>query len=304
MAPFGAAVRHYYSKGEPTQMGVIERKRALLMSGGVGDYLHYLTRLDSWINVNGIDPQQLTIFVESTVPMQVASLFARAFQYLHFEFLPAAIHWTKTNPLLVAESETDRINRPAYRFVAERGFDSITDWFLPFSCREYKSDEAPLTRIVTDPQIMGRYLVIAARDKGFLWWPHQDLCREIEAMIPIGMQLVYLGTPNERQDYMRGFLNTNDVAEALSISYHAALFIGTDTGTATIRELTGRKNIYCVNRFWVDELMVRYGYWNDSLRHRSKSVFTFSADHFLSVFATELAVLANDKSTGVVRSGS
>ena len=276
-------------------MGVIERNRALLMSGGIGDYLHYLTRLDSWINVNGIDPEHLTIFVESTVPTQVASLFARAFQYLHFEFVPAAIHWTKANPLLVAESETDRINRPAYRFVAERGFDSITDWFLPFSCGEYKSDESPLTRIVTEPSNTGRYLVIAARDKGFLWWPHQDLCREIEAITPIGMQLLYLGTPNERQDYMRGFLNTNDVAEALSISYHAALFIGTDTGTATIRELTGRKNIYCVNRFWVDELMVRYGYWNDSVRQRSKSVFTFSADQFLSVCATEVGVLANDE---------
>ncbi|MDQ3804000.1 MAG: hypothetical protein M3416_09250 [Acidobacteriota bacterium] len=274
-------------------MTKIERGPALLMSGGIGDYLHYLTRLDAWADAERINRERLTIFVESTVPHQVASLFALAFPDLRFAFVPAAIHWTKTNPLLVPTREIDRINRPAYLFVAEQGFDSITDWFLPFSCSGYTPDESPLMRIVRGRPVAGSYVVVAAREKGFLWWPRRELCRQLEAMTPAGMRLVYLGTPNERHDYMSGFVSATDVVEALAISYHAALFIGTDTGAATVRELTGRKNIYCVSRFWVDELMVRYGYWNDSLQRRSRSVLTFSGNELLTACAEEFAVLSD-----------
>jgi hypothetical protein len=284
---------------ELTNMTQSEPRRALLMSGGIGDYLHYLTRLDGWLDAERIDREGLTIFVESTVPTQVASLFARAFPILRFAFVPAAIHWTKTNPLLVPDREIERTNRPAYRFVVEQGFDPITDWFLPFCCSEYAPNESPLARIIAARPIAGSYLVVAAREKGFLWWPRQELCQRLETMVPPDVRLVYLGLPNERHDYMSGFVSATDVAEALAISYHAALFIGTDTGIATIRELTRRKNIYCVTRFWVDELMVRYGYWSDDRARRSPSVLTTSADELLTACIAEFAALSNGEAAKV-----
>jgi hypothetical protein len=77
----------------------------------------------------------------------------------------------------------------------------------------------------------------------------------------------------------------------LSVSYHAALFVGTDTGTATIRELMGKQCIYCVDQFWIDELMLRYGYWNEARARSSSSVLTRSAGELLSACASAFSAL-------------
>jgi hypothetical protein len=75
------------------------------------------------------------------------------------------------------------------------------------------------------------------------------------------------------------------VPEALALSYHADLYVGTDTGLATFRELTGRRNVYCVSRFWVEEVMSPYGYLNEELRRRTRSAFAFGPDELLGLLA-------------------
>lgn len=253
------------------------RGSALLMSGGIGDYLHYLTRLDSWLAahraIGGDDP---TLIVESTVPHRVAGLFAKACPDLQVEFVPPAIHWTKTNPLLVADRAIDRINRPAYRYVVERGYAGVTDWFLPNFCGHHLAACDRLRPLAAERPIDGSYVVISAREKGFLWWPRESVCRRVEAIMGAVGRPIYLGTSSERLPFMHDFVEADDVAGALAISLHAAAFIGTDTGTATIRELLGYGNVYCVNQFWIDELMVRYGYWTPALARRSGSVLARS----------------------------
>src|SRR4051794_33410108 len=97
------------AKGQPV---------ALIMSGGIGDYLHYLCRIDALLSDIVIASERVDVFVESTVPEQVKSLFEVALPEFRLLFVPAHLHWTKTNPLLDVNRKQDRINRPAYQFVA------------------------------------------------------------------------------------------------------------------------------------------------------------------------------------------
>lgn len=258
---------------------LVAERRALLWSGGIGDYLHYLGRLPHLLSTLTVPAADLTIFVESTVPAQVARIFALAFPLLRFEFVPAAIHWTKTNPLLDVTRLTDRQQRPAYRYVRQRGYAVMDDWFLPFCCEEYRFDSTPLLRIVgAAPGTSMPTAVISLRDKGFLWWPTVQVLEDLEALLT-GWRKIYFGTPIESLPGFSGMVTATDVAEALAASYWADLFIGTDTGLATIRELTGRKVVYCIDEYWLQELMVRYRYIDPA---RTASDFVFCREQLLS----------------------
>lgn len=251
-------------------------RRALLLSGGIGDYLHYLVRLDDFLTVHGLAPSDVTIFVESTRPPNVRELFAVAFPDHEFRFAAAAIHWTKVNPLLDCRSEWDQINRPAYRYVKHQGFTDITDWFLPFRCAHHRVSLSPLHRIVQSVApadiLDNPYVVVSNRDKGFLWWPTPAGFAVVERAVPRDHTILYLGTPDERLDGQRDMLTTPEIRLGLVLSLNAQLFVGTDTGLATIRELLGRKNIYCVNDYWLRELMVAYAYMDLAA---TKSEFAF-----------------------------
>lgn len=59
-------------------------------------------------------------------------------------------------------------------------------------------------------------------------------------------------------------------------------------GLATFRELTGRRNIYCVSRFWVEEVMARYGYFDAKVERQTKSVFAFTPEDLLKLLASDL----------------
>lgn len=267
----------------------MNRPRALLMSGGIGDYLHYLCKLPHFLEATGPDAEGLTVFVESTVPHQVASLFEAAFPRLRFAFTPAAIHWTKTNPLLVPDRQVERVARPAYRYVVEQGFGEVVDWFLPLYCGEWELDPGPLERIVAGRRPAGNYVAVSLRDKGFRWWPTARVCRALRAAIPPQERVLFLGTPVERVEGLDECITTDDVAEALALSHGAELFVGTDTGLATIRELTDRKNIYCIDEFWLRELMMRYGYLDEHRLRTTPSRFAFGEAALLELVAEHFA---------------
>ena len=79
---------------------------------------------------------------------------------------------------------------------------------------------------------------------------------------------------------MASWWTAPDVATALVASLHADLFIGSDTGLATVRELLGKQNVYCVTLFWFDELMVKYNYINAEMLSRSGSKVAKSHSDF------------------------
>jgi hypothetical protein len=245
---------------------------ALLLSGGIGDYLHYLVRLPSLCERNGLDRNNLVVFVESTVPAAVTPLFRLTLNEFDVQFIPAAWHWTKTNPLLVPVDEHQRVNRPAYQYVLGLGFARLIDWFLPFLCHTHPSDERVLQPLLTGRSPLGpNTVLVAARDKGAIWWPSEPAGAAVHQRFAPRHEVVYTGTENERLPWMSSWWTAPDVATALVASMHAELFVGTDTGLATVRELLGRPNLYCVTPFWFDELMVRYNYITADMISRSGS---------------------------------
>jgi hypothetical protein len=263
---------------------------ALLVMGGVGDFLHYLTRLPDFLREKRLAPSDLRVFVESLVPDQAEAVFTKAFPQLSFTFLCPAIHWANTFPLLTPSRRIERINRPAYRYVESLGFRQITDWFLPFLCDNYDFDISPLLRVVAGiPKQDHPYMVISARDKGFLWWPSRQVCREAHQLVTRTHKAVYVGAPNETISGIDELETLPNVPEALALSYHADLFIGTDTGLATMRELAGKRNIYCVSRFWLEEVMIRYGYFDSRVRSQTKSAFAFSRPDLLNLLTPEFS---------------
>lgn len=263
---------------------------ALLLMGGIGDFAHYLTRLPAFMRERRLAPSALHVFVESVVPDQAEAVFTAAFPQLRYTFLPPSIHWVNTFPLLSPARAADREHRPAYRYVKSLGFEEVTDWFLPFLCFGYEFDSSPLLRVVANvPRRDDAYVVVSARDKGFLWWPTPEVCEEVRrAIVEAGRAPVFVGTPNELLPGGCAPLTLAGVPEALALSYHAELFVGTDTGLATFRELTGHRNIYCVSRYWRDEVMARYGYFDGELRRRTQSTFAFDTDELIRLLTAEL----------------
>lgn len=255
------------------------------MSGGVGDYLHYLVRFSSFLAETGIQPEQLVVFVESTNPAQVETLFARALSNIRVEFTPRRIHWTKTNPLLNVDRALDREQRPAARYVRERGFSEVVDWFLPFCCKELRVDVRALDFLVGSPQ--PERVCVSSRDKGFLWWPTEAALDRVRAHCS-ARELMTLGTEDEREPWFPGFRVASSVLEALELASRAGLYIGTDTGTATVRELLSLPNIYCVDQYWIDALMKPYGYWEDTVVGGSRSRFARSIDELDVCLRAEL----------------
>jgi hypothetical protein len=263
-------------------------QHALLLMGGIGDFLHYLTRLPAFLGERRYGPGDLHVFVESLVPDQAEAVFTAAFPRLSYTFLPPSIHWANTFPLLTPSREVERVNRPAYRYVESLGFRGMTDWFLPFLCSGYEFDQSPLARIIAGmPRREYPYVVISARDKGFIWWPAPQVCEQVREAVTRTHRAVCVGTPNECVPGVAEVETLPGVRAALALSYHADLFVGTDTGLATFRELTGKRNIYCISRFWLGELMERYGYFDGEIRRRTKSAFAFSREELLDLLAAE-----------------
>lgn len=263
---------------------------ALLLMGGIGDFAHYLTRLPAFMRERRLAPADLHVFVESVVPDQAEAIFKAALPQLRYAFLPPSIHWVNTFPLLTPARATDREHRPAYRYVKSLGFEEVTDWFLPFLCAGYEFDSSPLLRVVAGVKRReDAYVVVSARDKGFLWWPAPEVCADVRSTITAaGRAALFVGTPNEPLPGGCAPLTLACVREALALSYHAQLFVGTDTGLATFRELTGRRNIYCVSRYWRDEVMVRFGYFDNERRRSTPSAFAFDAKELLGLLTAEL----------------
>jgi len=256
---------------------------ALLMSGGIGDYLHYLCRLDNFLLDIGVPPQGVTIFIESTVPDQVNGLFTLALPEFRRLFVPARLHWTKTNPLLEVNRIQDLINRPAYRFVVSQGYDKIIDWFLPFVLPPtVPASVDRVARLLIGADESGAPdLVVSLRDKGALWWPSEPLCKALENLVESDTRIMFIGTPVERPEWQPGMITMPDVLAALRLVARARLFVGTDTGLATVRELVGKPNVYCVTEYWYQELMIKYGYISGTMLDASGSVVATTATQLL-----------------------
>jgi hypothetical protein len=256
---------------------------ALLMSGGIGDYLHYLCRLDAFLSGMGLGPHDVTIFVESTVPNQVDSLFALALPEFRRLFVPAQLNWTKTNPLLAVNRIQDRLNRPAYRYVVSQGYRKIIDWFLPFILpQDIPISIDRVARLLVEEDVNpGPDLVVSLRDKGALWWPSEPLCKALEHLVGSDGEIVFVGTDVERPDWQPGMITMSNVLAALRLAARARLFVGTDTGLATVREFVGRPNVYCVTKYWYEKLMIRYGYISSAMLDASGSVVVTSGVEML-----------------------
>jgi hypothetical protein len=259
---------------------------ALLMSGGIGDYLHYIARFDSLLKSSGLDPRRIAVFVESTVPHDVMSLFALALPDVSVRFTPGQIQWTKAHPLLDVLSAHDRMNRPAYRYVKAFGFRRIIDWFLPFCCDTCEPSPTRLHSLLGDSTSIDApaSVVVSLRDKGFLWWPSREICLHLRNTgRRLGFPVRFLGSAVEKPAWLPEMFTAPDALAALRLAAGAGLFIATDTGLTTIRELLARPSVYCINRYWHHDVMVRYGYLSERMLELSDSVVVYDAETCLKV---------------------
>jgi hypothetical protein len=271
------------------QRTATKRPVAIILAGGIGDYMHYLARLDSLLHIENLAADEVTLFVESTVPHMVRSLFIAAVPELELRFTPPQIHWTKTHPLLDVMSDRDRVNRPAHCFVEAQGYSRVVDWFLPFCCDELQETDTRLMALMSGTSSSAATLVISLRNKGFLWWPARkaiDDLRELGAQHKL--ELILLGTPVERPPWIEDMTTAPDVLAGLRMSVNATLFVGTDTGFATIRELLARPNVYCVSEYWFEHVMLRYGYISDARLAASGSRIAYDAESCADAVAAVL----------------
>jgi hypothetical protein len=257
-------------------VGVSRTQEALLVSGGIGDFLHYIVRFSSFLEHCSCPPEGLTVFVEATQPRQVERLFKTCLPEVDCHFIPPSLHWTKSNPLLNWNRDYDRTNRCAYQYVLSKGAKIVEDWFLPSFCGDYsvRVDRLEVLRGAAVPQA-GPSVFVSTRDKGFLWWPSIDASIVIERYVTRSFNVMYFGTENERLPWLRSYTVASDVFEGLTLSCKCNLFIGTDTGFATAREFLRMPNIYCINRYWYDELMIGHKYWTKEMADATTSHFAF-----------------------------
>ena len=231
--------------------------RTMLWTGGLGDFLHYVTFIDAAIELESLE----TLWLESSDPERIRTLVALLLPEISVGFVPAAMHWTRATPLLNPNSKQDRLARPAYEFVSAQTVGVVTDWMLPSDCGELPRSTHRLSRLVPDTVTDTRHeCIVSLRDKGAGWWPSVDALR---ALYALGIDPTGIGSPEETSPY-RGVLSlakVGDLREALSVALGSGLYVGTDTGLATARELLGYANIYCVTRSWVSNWMKPYGYW-------------------------------------------
>lgn len=254
---------------------------ALLLSGGIGDYLHYIARFDSLLST-GLDPRRLAVFVESTAPQGVMSLFATALPEVSVRFTPGQIQWTRAHPLLDVLSARDRVNRPAYRYVEGFGFKHIIDWFLPFCCEAYDASPRRLQWLLDEASAVAPAIAVSLRDKGFLWWPSRDICLHVRNTgRRLGLPVQFLGAATEKPLWLPEMMTSPDALAALRLAAGARLFIATDTGLTTIRELLGRPSVYCINDYWHHDVMMRYGYLSAEMLARSGSITAYDSQSCL-----------------------
>ena len=245
-------------------------KDALLWSGGIGDFLHYLTRLDAALAEL---PRGSVIWVESSRPAELRNLFRRVAPDVEVRFVPGRLHWTRTVPLLSHADISGRRARPARRLVEREGFRVVDEWFLPTDAERFDRDTGRVRAAFGSAERRWD-TVVSLRDKGALWWPSPQLVQEA---ISAGTA-VALGSSSELSGYehLEKCMSSPDVASALLASAAADLYIGSDTGLATVRELLGRPNVYCVERGWRERWMDPYGYW--PVGEGSASRFAHSPD--------------------------
>ena len=259
-------------------------RTAVLLGGGIGDYLHYIVRWDSLVAELGAS--DIVIFVESTVPDTVVSLFRAAFPEHEVRYLPGALHWVRSHPLIDIGSRYDRLHRPAYQFVREQGFGKIVDWFLPLACIRRPVSLSRLHALLRGGELEPVDVVVALRDKGFLWWPTQQHCQLIARFAQArGWSTAFIGTPSERPAWDVNFSVMPDVLAALRLSAAAKLFIGTDTGFGTIRQLLDLPNLCCINEYWWRDVMLPFGYVDARARLRLRRSVACDAREFTSKLA-------------------
>jgi hypothetical protein len=265
---------------------MIGNERTMLWSGGIGDFLHYLIKVDGYTKTLGLEPADLTIYFEATNPANIRSFLARALPEVNVHFVPPALHWIIATPLLDAHDPHERAQRPAARFVRQQ-VGSFQDWFGPLACRQYRTSTERL-RWLLDDAPAGRTVVLSARDKGFLWFPSREVVARVATLLG-DRPLLCLGTASEETDYLQPFRVCTSAEEALRLSCQAELLIGVDTGLATVRELLGKPNIYCADQYWLERFMVRFGFWSEELSRRSSSTFASDPGQLLDRVAEHLA---------------
>ena len=96
--------------------------------------------------------------------------------------------------------------------------------------------------------------------------------------MPVDWDVACVGLPDEKPAWPTRFVHARSAWDALTMGVAAALFVGTDTGVATARELLHLPSIYCISRFWLEHPMTKYGYWPESMARRTRSAFAFSEE--------------------------
>lgn len=255
-----------------------QQRPALLISGGIGDFLHCLTFVDGLLAESGLRPQDMIVVVESTRPAEVRSLFSGCMSEFDVRYIPGNIHWTKTNPLLNPYSERDRSQRPARLYLADRGIEVFEDWFLPFLAMRYERSTRRIESQFASDLDSTDLVLVSTRDKGFPWWLSDASVDAVHSNVPSGSRVFEIGSDDEILGKFGSRMVARSTAEALAIACSARLLIGTDTGFATVRELLGLPNIYCVSPFWKERFMERFGYWSATMDSRSQSRFAYDLE--------------------------
>jgi len=245
-----------------------------MMSGGIGDFLHYISLFDALLARSNANSHGIRVFVESTRPAEVKSLFDVCMGDVDVQYIPSHLHWTKTNPLLDPYSARDRAQRPARLYLDRLGYSSVEDWFLPFLVSGYPKSLERFKAFTTNSS-QRRFILVSARNKGFPWWLDESSAEILGAALRGRFDLIEIGTPDELTGRFGTRFCANNTAEGLKLACSARLLVGTDTGFATLRELLNLPNVYCVSAYWKDRFMQRLGYWNESMALTSKSRFAY-----------------------------
>lgn len=247
----------------------------------MGDFLHYITRLDGFMRSRCLEPSQLHVFVESSAPNQLVRFLSHCVPDLAVTLLPGSLHWTRADPLINPWSEAERMRRPAARLVAA-ACRRVEDWFIPALCAQYEpaSDRVRALR----PERTERRVVLLARDKGAIWWPHPGAVRAVLRLTP-GFQHHWVGTDGESPDVALQVTTLDDALAAMRFVATASLLVGEDTGLATLREILGLPNFYCVAENWRKTCMEPYGYTPAWLFSTSSSGFATTREQLESGLA-------------------
>lgn len=250
----------------------------MLWSGGIGDFFQYASFLPAFLDERGIAEDRLELFIEATNPDNVRALFDAMLPVTQVTFVPREIHWTRVNPLIDPRNDRDRINRPAYRWLSTKRTQFV-DWFLPHCCKPRLRTTEIISRVPREPWDAAFGVAVSLRNKGALWWPDAELLTCLQAALP-DAEFRFYGEPNEA---LPGYdVGKSSLMEALASVLAADLYVGTDTGLATIRELTGKTNIYCLADYWLQDMLLDMDYLTTDILQKSGSIVANSSDQLIS----------------------